>query len=430
MLQAGRRRIYDLLRWSERFTNLDMVYFASGSFWQTFGQVLNAILALSLIILFANLLPKETYGTYRYLISLAGLLNVFTLTGMNQAVAQAVSVGKEGAFRTAARYQLKWNSILIIAFFTLGVYYLVNENFAYTGAFIILGLATPFTNALNTYGAYLSGKREFRLNNFFSIISTLIYVGGMVAAITLSGEVIWLVTAYALATTGANLLFYYLTVRKFNPPLSPAHDTLRYGRHLTLIGLFAPVAAQIDSVILNHFWGAAPLAVYAIATAIPNRAVPLIKDWVDVGFPKAAKKTPEELDRTFFKRILQGLAAGSVLTAAYWVVAPVFFQYFLPQYHDAVIYTQILAITFIFAMPNRYISVLMSSQKMTKRILVNSAVQAVMVIGLYLALGIWGGILGLILAQVAEDAISLLVNIAIWRYKRRRTSKVPSAPAT
>jgi O-antigen/teichoic acid export membrane protein len=422
MTSSQKDRLYRLLRWSERYTRLDMVYFASGSFWQTFGQVGSSALSLLLVLAFANFLPKETYGTYRYLLSLAGILNIFTLSGMSQAVAQAVAQGREGVLRTAVRYQIKWNVILMLASWVLGVYYLLHANVAYGAGLFVLSLCVPLTNAFNTYGPYLASKREFRLNNIFGVLSTLIYTLGMFAAIWLSGEVVWLVATYALTTLGATALFYFITLRRFSPPAEPAEDTLRFGRHLTYINLMAPLVGQLDSLILNHFWGAAPLAVYSVATAVPNRAVPLIKDWIDLGFPKVAQKTREEIDRTFYLRIGQGLLFGAACAAAYVLAAPYLFKYLLPQYLDAVLYTQILAVNFVFAMPNRYIGTLLTSQKMSRRIFANSLVLNIIRILSYLILGVGGGIGGLVIAQVANTALSFLVNIATWRLRSRRLS--------
>ncbi len=419
MLENARNRLVGLLRWSERHTRIDMVYFVSGSFWQTFGQALNALLALALILLFANFLPKEVYGTYRYLISLAGVLTVFTLTGMNQAVSQAVSVGQEGALRAAVRYQLKWNSILMVVFLTLGLYYLSRENFAYTGSLFILGISTPLIAALNTYGAYLSGKRHFQLNNILSVISTLIYTLGMAATIFVSGKVVVLVATYALTTLFANGLGYLYTVWKFRPPLEKSPETMRYGRHLTFIGLLDPIVTQLDAIILNHFWGAAPVAVYSIVSAIPNRAVPFVKSWVDVGFPKLATKTMEELHETFFRRIGQGLLLGSVIAIAYAAVAPTLFKYLLPQYLDAVFFTQILAANFVVAMPNRYVASILTAKKLSKHIFFNTSLQNMARLIAVLALGISGGVLGIVIARVFSTTFNLGTNIIVWLIARK-----------
>ncbi len=419
MPEQFKDRAVRLLRWSERRANLDLVYFASGSFWQTFGQAGSSVLALGLVLVFANFLPKETYGTYRYLISLAGILNIFTLSGMSQAVAQAVARGHEGALRTAVRYQIKWNLILMFSSWALGAYYLWHANVAYGAALLVLSLCIPLTNAFNTYGPYLAAKRQFRLNNVFSVLSTLIYTLGMLAAIFWSGQVIWLVVAYALTTLAANALFYYLTLRIFRPPVEPAPEVLKYGRTLTYIGFMAPVVGQLDSILLNHFWGPAQLAVYSIAMAIPNRGVPFIKDWIDLGFPKMARKTPEQINKTFYQRIGQGLLFGLLLAVAYALIAPLFFKYLMPQYLDAVFYSQLLGINFITAMPNRYISTLLSAQKMPKRIFANNLILNVIRIISYVVLGVWGGILGLVVAQVFNSSLGLLINIATWRFAQR-----------
>lgn len=423
MLSPLKHRVSSLLRWSERYTHLDMVYFASGSFWGMFGQVVSSILAFGLTLVFANYLSQEVYGTYRYLLSLAGLLNVVTLTGMSQAVAQAVAVGKEGVFRISVRYQLKWNLLLMLILVLLGSYYFLQENFEYTGALFILAVTTPLSAAFNTWGAYLGAKREFRLITLYGIGSTLIYAGGMLAAVFWSGASFVLVAAYATTTTLANILFYFLTVKRFNPPLETdghATETFRFGRHLTFVGLMGPIAGQIDKIILNHFWGAAPLAVYAIATAVPDRIIPLFKKVVDVGFPKVAMKTPQEIDETFYLRIGQGLLAGFVIGGAWAVVAPYFFTYLMPQYLEAIPYAQLLGLTFIFALPNRYVTVLLNSQKMIRRIYANSSIVNILRISLYLVLGIQGGVLGLIWAQIATMSVGLLINVVVWKYGRTR----------
>jgi len=111
-----RNKAYDTLRWSEQYTRADMVYLAKGNFWQVLGQVVSSALSLALIFVFANYLPKETYGLYRYILSLAGILGIFTLSEMNQAIGQAVASGDGGVLRASVRYQLKWNTLQLFPF--------------------------------------------------------------------------------------------------------------------------------------------------------------------------------------------------------------------------------------------------------------------------------------------------------------------------
>lgn len=408
-------RTHGFLRWSERYTGLDMVYLTKGSFWITFGQVTSNALSLFLIIAFANLLPKETYGLYRYILSLGAIMGVFSLTGMNSAVARAVATGHEGALRVSVRYQLKWNLLMLAAFWTLAGYYFIRGDSLFATSFLILGLFTPATLALNTYGAYLEGKKDFRLASISSVISTFIYVLGMLATMLLSREVIWLIITYSAVTLGSTLFFYIFTLRKFKPPHTPAGDTLKYGRELTFIGVISPIASQIDKIILAHFWGTAQLALYSLAMAVPDRATGLIKNWVGLGAPKFATKAPEEINKIFYTRIIQGMIVGSICFVGYLVIAPYLFKYLIPQYLDALIYSQILAVSFIFAIPNRYVSLLLVSQKMSRIIFINSMIQNITRIILYVVFGISGGIMGLVLAFVLMSLLGMLVNVTMWR---------------
>lgn len=417
-MQPLKNRFVSLLRWSERYTKTDMVYVAKGNFWGILGQVMTTVLSLALIMTFANYLPKETYGLYRYILSLAGILNIFTLTEMNQAVMQAAAAGNEGALRASVRYQLKWNVMQFLAFCALGAYYFSNGNMPVGISLLVMGVCAPLTQAFNTFGAYLSGKKEFRLNSLFGIATTAVYVAGMIAIIILSGNVVWLVVVYSLTTLGTTLAFYFATVRLFRPPITESRDALKYGRELTFIGFMGPVVSQIDKIILTHFWGATQLAVYSLATAIPDRATPFIKGWIGIAFPKFATKTPEELNKTFYLRIFQGLLVGAVCTLGYVIVSPYVFKYLIPKYLDALFYSQLLSISFLFAMPNRYVSLLMSSQKLSRLIFVNQASQNVLRVSLYVVLGIWGGILGLVIAQVLSSFVGMLVNIGMWRFRK------------
>jgi O-antigen/teichoic acid export membrane protein len=418
MIKRPKEAAYRLLRRSEKYTRTDMVYLAQGGFWQTFGQVGTALLSFALVLAFANLLPKETYGTYKYILSLAAIFNIFILTGMNQAVSQAVATGFEGALRASIKYQLRWNSFATLAFWIAAGYYLYNGNAQLGLSLFILGLFWPLTATFNTYSAYLAGKKEFRLNNLFSLLATAVYVAGTVLAIYMSGEVIWLIAAYAITTFAANLLLYWLTLRRFRPPATEAEGALRYGRHLTFINLTTTVVSQLDSVILHHFWGPAQLATYSIAMAIPNRAIPFFKSSIEVGFPKLATKTPHEINQVFYRRIAYGLGAGVIVAALYILAAPYLFLYLLPQYLDAVLYTQILATGFVFAIPNRYLGLLFAAQKMSRAIFAATLAQNVIRVALYLILGVWLGILGLVIAQAISSFVSMILNIGCWRLRK------------
>src|ERR1019366_9423325 len=75
-----------------------------------------------------------------------------------------------------------------------------------------------------------------------------------------------------LATQTIGLFIAYRhTLRTYKPSTEPTPELMRYGAHLSIIGVFSTIAAQIDSVLTFHFLGPAVLAIYSFATAIPDR---------------------------------------------------------------------------------------------------------------------------------------------------------------
>jgi len=106
---------------------------------------------------------------------------------------------------------------------------------------------------------------------------------------------------------------------------------------------------------------------------------------------------------------------GSMIAILYIIISPYLFKYLLPQYLDGVFYSQIIAIGFIFAMPNRYINLLLESQKLSRVIFIKDMIQSIMVLLFYVVLGIWGGIFGLVIAYVSTSFIGMLFNIIMWR---------------
>lgn len=411
-----RKKIVKILLWSQKYTKADMLYLAKGGFWVMFGQGINGALSLILLVAFANLLPKETYGLYKYILSILGILNIFTLTGMNGAVSRSVARGNDGVLKPAVLYQLKWNSLMLVACLLLAGYYFIKDDTVLASSLLILGVFVPFTLAFGTYGSYLEGKKQFGTANIFSVISTFIYSIGILITIIVSDEVIWLIAVYAITTFISSFIFYLYTIKKFNPPVADnVEETLAYGRTLTYIRLLSPVTSQIDKIILAHFWGPAQLATYSLASAIPSKGVPALKKIIDIGFPKFAANTHEKINTVFSRRIFQGLLIGTIAAIAYTFLAPYLFTYLLPQYTDGIVYSQILGLTFIFALPTRYIGLLFESQKMSHATLLNTTINSLLAIILFVSLGTVGGLLGLTIATVLHSFLGFLVNLVSWK---------------
>ena len=69
MLKKIKAKVYEKAIHYSPKAGLDLPYFISGGFWLSLGQFFNMFKGFILSILLANLLSKEVYGQYSFLMS-------------------------------------------------------------------------------------------------------------------------------------------------------------------------------------------------------------------------------------------------------------------------------------------------------------------------------------------------------------------------
>jgi O-antigen/teichoic acid export membrane protein len=102
-LHSGAIRI---LRWSEKYTGTDMVYLAHGSYCLSGTSVIIGGISFLLALALANLFTKDAYGTYRYALTLFGMLSVASLRAMDTAVTQGAARGNDGTVTKGLRAKM------------------------------------------------------------------------------------------------------------------------------------------------------------------------------------------------------------------------------------------------------------------------------------------------------------------------------------
>jgi len=98
-----KHRLYTLLRWSEKYTkNGYGVFRLRGSLVRTWYRRVSLI-GLGTAVAFANLISKEGYGTYQYILSTVGLLGIFGLSGIKTAISHASAHGNDSSLFDAIK---------------------------------------------------------------------------------------------------------------------------------------------------------------------------------------------------------------------------------------------------------------------------------------------------------------------------------------
>jgi len=410
-----KNRLISLLRWSEKYTKTDMVYLATSGFWLQASSVFVSFASFFLYIIFGHVLTKEVYGTYQYLLSIGAIVGAFTLTGMNGAVTRAVARGFEGSYIEAIAVQLKWNVVPFAGAWAFGAYYLLHGNMTLGWGLMLIGIFVPLNTTFNTYSAYLAAKKDFKRSFWFSIFTNTPYYLA-VAAVAFSLPV-------ALALLAANLISqaigYFVAHRRvlalYQPNDSRDPEAMTYAKHLSFINFFNVFIAQVDNILVFHYLGAAELALYSFATAIPDR-LGIFRNIASAAFPKFATRTIEEVRSSLGHKVLLSVSAALLVALTYDIFAYQFFTIFFPRYLAAVPFSQVYV--FIIATGFGFLfTTALSAQGRVKMLYAYNIIAPLIILGSEF-IGILGwGLWGLVIARVLS---SLFTSILGWVFIMRK----------
>jgi len=368
-----KNRVKEWLLWSQKYTQTDMIYATKGGFWLLFNQITVSVVNILTTLFLVNLLTKETFGTYKFVLSFFGILSIPALSGLNTAIVNAAAKNENGAFVKAFFLKLKYGALGSLAGLVVALYYCVKGNNILCLCFLIAACFVPFFNSFSLYESFLSGKKNFSLLSRFSIITQLISLICLAGAVLLSKNIYILLLAYFLPLTLSYLFFFYRTKKIFQPqgPVNP--QTVNFGKHLSIISIWGNISAQIDKIILWHFLGPAPLAIYAVAMMLPDKIKDILKIIGSLATPKLVTRPLCELKKSVPQKTVLLFFLAFAAMFVYIVSAPLLFRYFIPQYRSYVHYSQVYALMLLFY-PRLLIGATLYAKQKTKEIYLNTIV--------------------------------------------------------
>jgi len=320
-----------------------MVYFAKGWSWLTTGQVVSSVSTFVLAIAFANLIPKETYGTYQFVLSILGILTISSLRGMDGAITQAVARGYEGVLIPAIKSKLTWGVIGSMAGVFVSAYYFLNGNLTLATIFLISSIFVPVLNSFGIYNSFFEGKKLFKETVIYGMTSQIIATIVMISTVFLTNNILIILSVYLTTWTLLRFFLFIRTIKKFSPNKNHDPEIISYGKHSSVVNITATLIGSLDSIILFHYLGAAELAVYSFALAPVLQLRGLFGNIPTLAIPKFASRPIGEINKMLWKRMGLLFVIGIAVATAYTFIAPIIFSIFFPQYLDSVILSQVFS---------------------------------------------------------------------------------------
>lgn len=403
-----------LLRWSERYTKTDMVYLAKGSGLLGFGQLVSMSAGFIMALLFANFLPKEVYGTYKFILSVTAILSITTLSGMGTAVTRAVARGFDGTLDEALRTKARWGLLGSVISILIAGYYSFSGDMALAFSFFIVALFMPTMEAYGVYDSFLQGKKEFGTSIRYAVISKILSIVAVGLTIALTDNVVFVLLAYFVPFTATRFLFLRRVRNKYKSNDTQEEGADSFGKHLSAMGILGTIAGQLDKLLVFHFLGAVELAAYAIITAPIDQIKGFTDNISKIALPKFSQQGAENIGHTIWRRMAILIVVLIAVTAAYWFISPLVFKIFFSHYTAYTHLSQLFGLSIVsFAL---FIPLqILQAQQETGRLYILNVLTSTIQIGLSIVLVISHGLVGVVVARVIARLVNAIIYMVILR---------------
>lgn len=410
MIKLIKSKLYEALRKSERYTKTDMVYLASGGFWLTASSVISAAVTFVATIVFVNILPKDDFGTYKYVLSFIGILAIPTLMGMGTALSRATARGYEGSFKSMIKMRVLWGVLGTILGLGIAIYYAFNDNFLLAYLFGLVGLFIPLFEPLGMYTSFLQGRKLFGKQSRYDIFSQIVASIVAITTVLLTENLVILVVSYLLTWTILRGFLLGRVIKTLEPNTEEEPGTIKYGIHLSLINILKTIASNIDKILLWHFLGAAQVAIFFLAQTIPIKLNELLRIFPRLAFPKLANQSIDNIKKYFIPKIVKLFLVTIFLIVLYIFAAPIVFKIFFPDYIESINYSRWYSLILL-AQPIAMLSTIFSSQSKVKELyklnMLSPIFKIIALVLLIPPLGIMGAVYAILLSK-AFDSILLI----------------------
>lgn len=400
------RRLLDYLT---ALTKVDLRYALSGGFFLTLTQISSAVIALGLTIAFANLIPIETYGTYRYILATYALISIAALPGIDTAVLQSVSRGFDRSFMEGVRIKFRWSLLGTFGGLLYAGYLYAQGSPVMANLFIIMAIAVPFMESFALYTSFLNGKKQFRLWAVLDICTQVVSAAVLLATLFYTDNIVAIVLAYFVPNMALRLLAT-LYVRASAAKDSEQDPGLRsYSRSMTAFQIISRLISSIDQIVLYHFLGPAQVAIYSLAIAIPMRIQSVLRITGTLALPKYAKRDSRDIATSLPRKMILFGAGILAVCAAYVIAAPLVFTYIFPQYLPSLAYSQAAVFLTLSAITYPFGSYLFAHKKVVDTYtfaIAGFLSKVICLVTLVPFFGIWGAIVGLI----ANSLVTILIT--------------------
>jgi|GEM_PF-769009 len=391
-----------------------------GSLYLAISSLVVMVSGFLIPISFARWANPESYGQFSYVISLMGLLNLFCLPGMNDAITQGLASGEKGIWFAALKIRFQWSCIGVAVLLMIGAAFFLKES----PVGLPLLLLSPFlwTYVLDSTKAFLSGQMAFGTLALVNAGANLFPVLAVVLLVVSGREgILWTSLSYFIVLFGFYALVFLLIVLFKRPYGTFSSKTLRYGKHMSLVSSLGAFQASVDKVIVGSLLGFNNLTLFSMASLFQN-PIKLLSWGTLYSFllPHYTKVSLMTLRKEVSRWLrIVALLSGVGLFLILPLVRPFVDLAFGEKYQGVVFYAMVFIVSGFCLIPGMVFDIALRSQRRNAEIYVLRIGQVFFTVSslfLFISLlSLWGAVLADLVSNLLYSLFGFILYLRVVR---------------
>ena len=370
-------------------------------------RVAQQLIGFVSFFLIVRYVPKEIIGHYQFVLSVIALVSITSLPGMRGALMQSVARKRGGFFKTATLYSVFGAFVGSLILLMIAGYHFIINDVMMAFAFTIAALLNPLGQGLLIWKSSYSGEERFKVLAIIDAMTALIVSAFlMLSALFYNESHILLLSIALIIPALQNFILWSIEFRKHKTSPAAEDGMKEYGLKTSTYHIFPAIAQEVDKLSIYNFMSAADLALYNVASKIPNAAKAVIKDIGSVVMPKFARTPHYSQKLNIYFWLFSGVLFVGILFFTFFIF-PALFQWIVPpEYEEGLIFGQILlgtiAINVHSILRVNYIMAQKNTASFKAVTLLSSIVKILTAPALIFFFQLWGGIGAIVLQRIVN----------------------------
>lgn len=383
-------------------------------------QGISIFLALTLLPIILQSLPKEDYGLFQFIIAVQVWAIVLTAGNTTLGAKRAIARGKYGTILYALL--VRWRLTFLTGAVALIGILLHGFLYEFTKIHLLGGMSSIYfmTGFIfdQTYPEFFIAIKSFKNFAWWKSITAILLNVSILGAAVFTNDILWYAFAQYIAVTLVGITGMVYVLRKYRVVQSfrlGEYDTdcYAYGKKLIPAQIFQATIGQMHNFITGTFFGFVTFASFSVASKLEvafRNFGGLTYHLLYADFAKESTKTSVRR----LRRAFRSLGAFSLALTLLFLAAGVSYIYFFTpnEYHNAIVYFMIISMGFPASFMKIFFRTLLEAHLKHREINIISFYPGALSLLIFFILGMLYGVIGVCIAL----AVNAWVNFLSYYY--------------